>query len=94
MSLSPKTLSLFLFAVLLVLQVPVWFSKGSWSDVREQRKVLEGLRAVNEQKTVRNAQLKADVAGLEDGNAALVERARYVLGMVGKGEYFVQLTQP
>jgi cell division protein FtsB len=44
--------------------------------------------AENERLTQRNARLKAEVSDLKTGFAALEERARADLGMIGQGESF------
>jgi cell division protein FtsB len=88
-----KTLSWILIAALLLLQIPVWFTKGGWLGVWRQQTELKSVVQANQTQTERNAQLRADVDDLNDvgrGQAAVDERARYKLGMVKKDETFIQ----
>ncbi len=92
--LSSKRLAVCLCAVLIAMQWPMWTHKGGWLAANEQKQLKLAVQADNRLKELRNAQLKADVNGLENGNAAVEERARFVMGMVSKDERFVQFTQP
>ena len=92
--LHSKLLTAFLCALIIAMQWPMWTHKGGWLAARDQQQLKLAVQADNRLKEARNAQLKADVLGLENGKAALEERARHVLGMVSKDERFVQFTQP
>ena len=60
--------------------------------MHEAERRLATQNQLNEQLAARNAALAAEVEGLRDGVAAIEERARYELGMIQEGEFFVQLT--
>jgi cell division protein FtsB len=79
-----------LSALILLIQIPLWFGKGGWlrawhieQDLSKQRTKNAGLEA-------RNAGLAAEVADLKQGTEAIEERARYELGMVRNDEIFFQ----
>ncbi len=91
-----QKLTLCLAIIVLVLQVPVWFTKGGWVGVWRQQSELTKLQQANNEQGIKNAQLKADVDELADqgrGQTAIEERARYKLGMLKTNEVFVQFVQ-
>jgi len=55
---------------------------------------LEGQRAENEQRVIRNAALNAEVLDLKTGLDAIEERARTELGMIKPNEIFFQVLEP
>jgi cell division protein FtsB len=75
-----------LVALIVALQVPMWFGKGSWSRVWELDRQLATARAANADKLVRNLALDAEVRDLKDGIEAVEERARLELGMIKPDE--------
>ena len=76
-------------AVLLVaLQWRLWLSDEGWSEVVRLRNSVATQSVENERLAGRNARLHAEVTDLKDGFAALEERARSDLGMVGEDESF------
>jgi cell division protein FtsB len=91
-----KTLTWILVGALLLLQIPVWFTKGGWMSVWRQQHELSALLASNQAQVERNVQLRADVEDLADvgrGQAAVDERARYKLGMIKTDETFIQFVE-
>ncbi len=91
-----KTLSWILIGALLLLQIPVWFTKGGWLSVWNQQTELSAALATNQAQIQRNTQLRADVDDLADvgrGQAAVDERARYRLGMIKTDETFIQFVE-
>ncbi len=80
-----------LLALLLLLQYPLWFGKGSWLKVWDNNQQLEAQQAANELLRQRNAVVDADVRDLKAGSDALEERARSELGMIKQGEVFFQV---
>ncbi len=83
-----------LAALLLLMQWPLWFGKGSWLRVAELRKSLEAQHAVNAQLASRNAALGAEVDSLRQGREAIEERARMHLNMLRADELFFQRSGP
>jgi cell division protein FtsB len=91
-----KTLSWILVGALLLLQIPVWFTKGGWMSVWRQQTELASTLKLNQSQMSRNTQLRADVEDLSDlgrGQAAVDERARYKLGMIKTDEVFIQFVK-
>jgi cell division protein FtsB len=96
MPIPQKTLTWILLAALLLLQIPVWFTKGGWMSVWRQQTELKSVLQANQMQTEKNAQLRADVEDLADvgrGQAAVDERARYKLGMIRTDETFIQFVE-
>ncbi|GHT84120.1 hypothetical protein FACS1894154_00450 [Betaproteobacteria bacterium] len=83
---------LFLSALVLFLQYPLWI-KGGWLQAWALDQKLMVLREQNHQLEQRNARLEAEVQDLKSGTEAIEERARYELGLVRAGEIFVQVPQ-
>ena len=86
-----RWLALFLAALILALQYPMWLGKGGWLTVREYDRQLAEQRAQNASLKARNDALEADVRDLKTGTEAIEERARNELGMIRQDEVFVQL---
>ena len=89
-----KALAAVLAGLILVLQYPLWFGKGSWLRVREVDQQLVAQQAVNAGLKTRNDALDAEVRDLKQGLDAVEERARYELGMIRKDEVFYQVVVP
>ncbi len=88
-----RWLSAALFALLLLLQYPLWLGKGGWLRVWEVDRQLQQQKAGNRKLEVRNAGLDAEVRDLKQGYDAIEERARYELGMIKNDEVFVQIPE-
>lgn len=81
-----RLLALALAALLLLIQIPLWFGKGGWLRVRDLDRQVEAQRAVNAKLGARNAELAAEVTSLREGREAIEERARRDLNMVRDDE--------
>ncbi len=86
-----RSVTFLLVLLILLLQWPLWFAKGSWIRVMQIDNQLTEQRAVNERLLARNTALTAEVRDLKQGTAAIEERARNELGMVKSGEVFFQI---
>ncbi len=86
-----RVVTYILLTLILLLQYPLWFGKGSWLKVWDNNRQLEAQKTVNEQTRLRNAVIDAEVRDLKRGTEALEERARSELGMVKQGEVFFQV---
>ncbi|OHX13174.1 cell division protein FtsB [Chromobacterium sphagni] len=86
-----RWLTVTLVTVILALQWPLWFGKGSWLRVWQLDKQLQEQRATTQKLVARNAALDAEVRDLKQGSDAIEERARNELGMIRNGEVFFQL---
>ena len=83
-----------LLALFLLLQFRLWFGAGGLNEVRHLRQEIAHQRDENELLRERNRTLGAEVQDLKQGTAAIEERARTDLGMVGAGETFYQVIAP
>jgi cell division protein FtsB len=80
-----------LFALLLVLQYPLWLGRSGWLRVWEIEKTLQTQHANNQRLEQRNARIDAEVSDLKSGTDAIEGRARYDLGLVRRNEIFVRV---
>jgi cell division protein FtsB len=79
---------------LVLLQYRVWVSEQGTREVSRLKIAVAEQAAANRDQLERNRQLSAEVANLKGGLAALEERARSELGMVGASETFYQVVKP
>ena len=86
-----KSLAYVLAGLLLALQYPLWFGKGSWTRVWDLDRQLVAQRLDNAQKKARNDALDVEVRDLKEGQEAVEERARFELGMIKRDETFYQV---
>ena len=89
-----RPLTLTLIALIIAIQYPLWFGKGSWLRVWHLDQQLDEQRANNETRVLRNAALNAEVLDLKTGLDAIEERARTELGMIKSDEMFFQVLNP
>ncbi|MBN4664921.1 cell division protein FtsB [Pandoraea nosoerga] len=89
-----RMVTLVLVLLLAAIQYPLWFGHGGWLYVHELRDELSAEQQKNEQLKERNDRLAGEVQDLQEGTAAIEERARFELGMVKDGEVFVQFVAP
>ncbi len=82
-----------LIALLLVLQGPLWFGRGSLPHVAELEQQVQQQKAANEPARRTNEQLSAEVNDLKEGLNMVEERARHELGMVKPNEIYVQIAK-
>ena len=88
-----------IFAVILgvclvLLQYRLWVSDRGMREIWRLDQAIEAQKAANGEQRERNRQLLAEVTDLKVGLAALEERARSELGMVGNNETFYQIVTP
>jgi cell division protein FtsB len=83
-----------MFAAVLALQYRLWVSPSGMRDVWRTESAIEAQSAENERLRDRNRTLAAEVRDLKDGQAAIEERARTDLGMIGTNETFFQVVLP
>ncbi len=86
-----KTLLAVLILTLIGLQYKLWFGDGSLSEVVQLSRELENQKQKLHQLEERNRILEAQVLDLQNGLDAFEEKARNDLGMIKKGETFIQL---
>jgi cell division protein FtsB len=78
-------------AVALLLQVRLWLSDDGMPEVWRLENEIARQQQENATLQARNRGLIAEVQDLKDGTAAIEERARTDLGMIGKNETFVEV---
>ena len=83
-----------LVAALLLLQYRLWFSNAGVGEMMRLKGAVAAQQADNQRLSERNRQLAAEVRDLKQGYAALEERARTDLGMIGSNETFYQVRPP
>lgn len=81
-------------ALVLLLQGRLWFSEDGYREVMRLTDRVATQKEGNESLRERNARLEAEVDDLKSGFAALEERARYDLGMIGADESFYLFGAP
>ncbi len=75
----------------LLLQYRLWLSGDGLSEVLRLEAAVSAQQSENARLSERNRQLAAEVRDLKQGYAALEERARNDLGMIGGNETFFQI---
>ena len=86
-----KILLAALILILIGLQYKLWFGDGSLSEVVQLSRELEVQKKRLHELEERNRILEAQVIDLQNGLDAFEEKARNDLGMIKKGETFIQL---
>jgi cell division protein FtsB len=89
-----RILVVILGACLILLQYRLWVSDQGMREIWRLNQSIEAQTAANAEQRERNGQLLAEVTDLKVGLAALEERARSELGMVGNSETFYQIVTP
>ncbi len=82
-----------LLLLLAVLQYRLWVGEGSLAEVHALRAEIAEQEAEIDAMQERNAALEAEVESLRSGFDALEERARSELGMIKRGETFLQVIE-
>ena len=83
-----------LIVLLALIQYPLWWGHGGWLRVHELQGELAQQMQKNADEKLRNERIAGEVQDLQNGSAAVEERARYEMGMVKDGEVFVQFVSP
>jgi cell division protein FtsB len=89
-----RILAIILAVCLVLLQYRLWVSDQGMREIWRLNQSVEAQKAANAEQRERNSQLLAEVTDLKGGFAALEERARSELGMVGSNETFYQVVTP
>ena len=83
-----------LIVLLALIQYPLWWGHGGWLRVHALQQQLAQQMQKNTDAKLRNERIQGEVQDLQNGTAAVEERARYEMGMVKDGEVFVQFVSP
>ena len=86
-----RLITFFLAALLLLIQYPLWLGKGGWLRVWDMQHQVAIAHAKVQELKIRNNKLATEVNDLQQGTDAVEERARLELGMLKKGEIFIQI---
>lgn len=89
-----KTLAAALLVVLVLLQYRIWLSGDGIRGVERLERAVAAQQKLDARLVRRNQRLAAEVADLKTGTAAIEERARSQLGMIGPNETFYQVVEP
>ncbi|WP_207001080.1 cell division protein FtsB [Trinickia mobilis] len=89
-----RLVTVVLIVLLALIQYPLWWGHGGWLRVHELRQELSQQQQKNTDEKLRNERIEGEVQDLQNGTAAVEERARYEMGMVKDGEVFVQFVSP
>jgi cell division protein FtsB len=89
-----RIIAVLLLVAFLALQYRLWLSPNGMRDLWRTEKAIEAQTEENERLAERNRTLAAEVRDLKEGRAAIEERARTDLGMVGGNETFFQVVPP
>jgi len=89
-----RLLLLILVLLTAAIQYPLWWGKGGWSSAHQLERTIATQKDTNQALLARNNAMKAEVKDLATGSEAVEERARGDLGLVKKGEIFVQILAP
>lgn len=88
-----RSLTVVLCALLVTIQYPLWIGERGWQEVWRLGALLAEQQQANARAAADNAGLEAELSDLAEGRQAVEERARYDLGMVGRGDVFVQINE-
>jgi cell division protein FtsB len=88
---TTRVVAALLIAALLALQYRLWISPDGMRDLWRTEAAIEAQSAENARLEERNRRLAAEVRDLKEGRAAIEERARTDLGMIGTNETFFQV---
>lgn len=86
-----RIIAIILALLFLVLQYDLWFGEGSLGTVWQLKEEIVEQEKENKKINERNEALVAEVYDLKKGDAAIEERARNDLGMIKKGETYIQV---
>ncbi len=86
-----RFIAIVLASLVVLIQYPLWLGKGGWLRVWDMQHQVDVAHAKVQELKSRNAKLASEVNDLKDGTDAVEERARLELGMLKKGEIFIQV---
>jgi cell division protein FtsB len=82
-----------LLLLLGLLQYRLWVGEGSVEELHALRAQIDAYRGELEKLEARNLALAAEVEDLRTGLEAIEDRARSELGMIQRGEVFLQVIE-
>jgi len=88
-----RILAIILGLLFIVLQYDLWLSDGSLATIWRLQQEIIAQESENKIISERNEALVAEVKDLKKGGDAIEERARNELGMIKKGETYIQVVE-
>jgi cell division protein FtsB len=82
-----------LIALLVALHAQLWFGRGSVPNVARLQSRIDEQQRKNDQATLANMRLEAEIRDLREGLEIVEEKARSELGMVKSNEIYVQFSR-
>ena len=86
-----RIIAVILGLLFLILQYDLWIGEGSLRTVWRLKQDITVQKEENKKISQRNESLLAEVKDLKKGDDAIEERARNELGMIKKGETYIQV---
>ena len=86
-----RIIAVILGLLFFVLQYDLWIGEGGLRTAWNLQDDITAQKKENKKISQRNDSLVAEVKDLKKGNAAIEERARNELGMIKKGETYIQV---
>ena len=86
------TIALFAFA-LVAMQLELWFGDERQPRLKQFEREVASQSATNRALAETNADLRAEITSLREGNEAAEERARSELGLIEPGETYYQIVE-
>lgn len=86
-----RILAIILGLLFFILQYDLWLGEGSVATAWRLQKEITLQKDENKKISERNDALLAEVNDLKQGDIAIEERARNELGMIKKGETYIQV---
>lgn len=88
---KPRLLALGLLVLLVMIQYPLWFGKGSERHIAELKVQIAEQVRINEKLRDEISRLEAETESLRDGHDAIETRARSRLNMIKDNEVLISL---
>ena len=76
------------------LQYRLWVGEGSYAEVKHLKDEISRQKLDLKKMQQENLELQAEIEDLKKGLDAIEERARTELGMIKKGEVYLQILDP
>lgn len=90
---APRIIALVLLVLLVLVQYPLWWGKGSERGLQELRIQLVKQEQANESISAQINQLQVEAASLREGKDALEARARHHMNMIRENEVMFRFSE-
>lgn len=89
-----RLLIIILVLMFFSLQYRLWVGEGSYAEVKHLTDEIVRQKLELKEMQQENLELQAEIEDLKNGLDAIEERARTELGMIKKGEVYLQIVEP